>query len=467
LAREKSKTTGRHFRPEAGHKIVERLPPCPRRYQTYWIESQNAGPRLTNYLFKFPAKFHPPVVRWALGKYGRRGSPVLDPFTGSGTTQVEAMARGIPSVGVDIDPVACLMARAKTTPLDPGVLEDALLEMRRQLDAPRRAREILEAQPAADISDRRFALESVGLSIPSIPNMFHWFRRYVVIDLARILTTLDWLGPDGAVRSFFRACLGSVIRQVSNADPAPVSGVEVTRIQAEKNETRCIAVYKTFLAKCEQAIGDMKGLTDSLRCIDEQPEAHVIQGDTLSLIDTLRSHGLPESDYPLVITSPPYCRAVEYSRRHRLEMYWLGLIDSQVAHIRLKHRYLGRCLVRQGDWDESAPFRITEMNGSIKRIEGLAPEKGRTVRHYFSQIDSFLKCLPAVLKRNGTAVVVVGDSVCEGVRIPTSKYIRSLARRYFRINNTFSYALRNHYMQYGLRNGEGIKEETVIVLKPW
>jgi len=201
LAREKSKTTGRHFRPEAGHKIVERLPPCPRRYQTYWIESQNAGPRLTNYLFKFPAKFHPPVVRWALGKYGRRGSPVLDPFTGSGTTQVEAMARGIPSVGVDIDPVACLMARAKTTPLDPGVLEDALLEMRRQLDAPRRAREILEAQPAADISDRRFALESVGLSIPSIPNMFHWFRRYVVIDLARILTTLDWLGPDGAVRS--------------------------------------------------------------------------------------------------------------------------------------------------------------------------------------------------------------------------------------------------------------------------
>jgi hypothetical protein len=74
-----------------GHTEVEKLPRRPDWGVSYWLNSPNGRSEYTHQLFRFPAKFHSPVVQWALGTFGRRGSIVLDPFTGSGTVQVAAL----------------------------------------------------------------------------------------------------------------------------------------------------------------------------------------------------------------------------------------------------------------------------------------------------------------------------------------------------------------------------------------
>jgi hypothetical protein len=63
-------------------------------------------------------------------------------------------------------------------------------------------------------------------------------------------------------------------------------------------------------------------------------------------------------------------------------------------------------------------------------------------------------------------VWAIGDSVCCGVQIPTADFIATLAQQHWMLTNRFTYALRNQYMQYGLWNGAGIKEEHVLVLRP-
>ena len=53
------------------------------------------------------------------------GRRILDLFAGCGTTLVEAKVHAISSVGVDINPVAQLITKVKTTPLAPDALQQA------------------------------------------------------------------------------------------------------------------------------------------------------------------------------------------------------------------------------------------------------------------------------------------------------------------------------------------------------
>jgi len=443
---------------------VEQIPRYPRDRESFYIESSNGHPTYTHYLFRFPAKFHPPVVSWALDTFGGEGIAVLDPFTGSGTVQVEALVRGMPSVGIDIDPLACFVTQVKTTPLPPEELETALGRIEAILSPFRRSGTELESLVGADISDEQFGIESQDLAFPAIPNMFHWFRRYVVVDLARLLWAVQRAELGERQARFFRACVAAIIRRVSNADPDPVSGLEVTRIQAERNARREFRVFDEFANKARKEIQGMCFLWQACGDRSSASAAKVIQGDVLRARELLAGEGIGRR-FPLVVTSPPYCQAVNYSRRHKLEMYWLGFVHDREEHLKLAHSYVGRRRVRISDWDESVQFGIEGLDQTLDRIGERSHVKARALRHYFWSMSSALAELGEVIERGGLLICAIGDSVCCGTPVTTTQFVIELAAPHFSLRNRFSYAVRNHYMQYPLRNGRGIREEHVLVLK--
>ena len=441
------------------HEEVKKLPRKPQRGSSFWLDSQNGRHGYSHHLFRFPAKFHPPVVRWALGAFARRGSHVLDPFTGSGTVQLEALVRGISSVGVDIDPLACFLARVKTTPLEVRKLCCAWERVERKISRHARCHHRQENRRGADISRETYAAESNGLFVPAIPNITHWFRKYVIVDLATILHAINEADVSATERRFFKACFAAVIRNVSNADPTPVSGLEVTHVQSARNRCRKIDVFKAFSTKVVLAITGVGELWEVLR--GRRATARVIRSNVLNLEKRLRV----SLEMSLVITSPPYCQAIEYSRRHRLEMFWLGLVDNSEDHSSLAHSYIGRHLVRAKDSTRSADFGVNRLDLALRKVRELDAIRARTLRGYFDSMEKAFAQLHRVVRKNGNVVCVVGDSQCCGVPIATSDFIVSLVGERFSLENRFAYAVRNHYMQYGLRNGDGIREENVLVFK--
>ena len=77
----------------------------------------NQSKRSTYYTHGFhpyPAKFTPQIVNKYFNLYCKPGFKVLDPFCGSGTVLVEGVLNGLDSVGIDLNPIAYIISRAKT-----------------------------------------------------------------------------------------------------------------------------------------------------------------------------------------------------------------------------------------------------------------------------------------------------------------------------------------------------------------
>jgi hypothetical protein len=361
-----------------------------------------------------------------------------------------------------------LIAQVKSTPIDPEELQESLGKIETILVPFLQIHAEQENVASADITVKQFEKESASVAIPPLPNIFHWFRRYVIIDLARILGAIEQAELEEPVAHFFQACTAAIIRRVSNADPDPVSGLEVTKVQVKRNKKRTIKVFNVFFEKVRREISQMGMMWKALHTNSQAPNtvAHVVRGDILNIKHLLTNLSVLQNGFPLVVTSPPYCRSVNYSRRHRLEMFWLGLVKNADEHVELAHQYTGRRYVRVNDWTEQSDFGIKDLDDTLRQIKERDPHKSRTVHHYFSLMSETFRVLRNVMTKRGTMVCVTGDSVCCGVPIATSNFIAEIAMEHFKFQNRFSYAVRNHHMQYGLWNGDGIKEDHVLVLKP-
>src|SRR5262249_14057210 len=141
-------------------------------------------------------KFPPPLVGWAVEEFTRPGEFVLDPFVGSGTTLVEARLHGRHSIAADIDPLARLLARVKSNPIDPSLLEQSKAHIQQVWDGY--SQELEDELPA-----------ELG-ALPEFPNRDYWFHRRVQRELLLLRYAISRIA-NRQVRDFFLVVFSSII----------------------------------------------------------------------------------------------------------------------------------------------------------------------------------------------------------------------------------------------------------------
>jgi len=178
--------------------------------------SRSGCPKITHYCLRYPAKFHPPVVRKLIETYTHTGAVVLDPVCGSGTLAIEALLLNRCAVGIDVDPIAVFASRVKTRRVKTQALEHNWENLLLRLNDHRRSRPEYVRRQQNDIKSA--TVESIlrreDLWAPNIPNLQHWFRNYVIVDLARILSEIEILDAPANQIDFFLLCFASIIRNV-------------------------------------------------------------------------------------------------------------------------------------------------------------------------------------------------------------------------------------------------------------
>lgn len=415
---------------------------------------------LTHYLFRYPAKFHPPVIRTLLDQYTNEGDHILDPFCGSGTLLVEAAVSGRHAIGTDIDPVAIFVSHVKTRLFDLPKLSESCELLLDKVHTLRRSKEEYIDRKFNDLSqdDVDVVVETEELWVPAIPNLHHWFRRYVVVDLARIHRQIMQLPVPNVHRDFLRLCFASIIRASSNADPVPVSGLEVTAHMKRKDEAgRVINPYALLEKALKRAIIAVTAFKERA---NQGSNIEVFQADATRIASSVRSH------IDIVITSPPYHNAVDYYRRHQLEMFWLGLTSTHADRLALLPQYIGRSKIPQRH-----PFVANEIVATPLaqewelRIRNVSPKRADEFKHYVVAMHKTFEQLAQIIPVDGHALFVVGHSTWNSTEIPAADLFAELAGASFKLTQQLWYPIENRYMSYRRRNGANIDKEYVLVFR--
>ncbi|MBF0390208.1 MAG: site-specific DNA-methyltransferase, partial [Desulfamplus sp.] len=77
----------------------------------------------THCFHTYPAMMIPQIAKRLLEKYANKSALLFDPYCGTGTSLVEANLNNINAIGTDLNPLACLIAKTKTTPIDEQTLD--------------------------------------------------------------------------------------------------------------------------------------------------------------------------------------------------------------------------------------------------------------------------------------------------------------------------------------------------------
>jgi DNA modification methylase len=416
--------------------------------------------RLTHYLFRYPAKFHPPIVRALIEEYTAPGERILDPFCGSGSMLVEARVLGRHSVGSDVDPIAVFASKVKTHRYHPKHLKEACGKLRLRLTAHERSEREYKLRQFTDIASWRFSETVIKerLYIPEIPNIFHWFRRYVVVDLARIHREICRLDAPNSHREFLFLCFASIIRAVSNADPVPVSGLEVTSHMRRKDEEgRIINPFHWF---CRTMDKNLAAVAEFGERTNQQSQVSVFQANASVISRKLRS------EVDVVITSPPYHNAVDYYRRHKLEMFWLGFTKTQAERLSILPHYIGRPGVASCPSLMLLDAKRAQLSLAWeKKIRRGSPRRANAFRQYLSSMLKVIDELARILTSQKYAIFVVGRSAWNGHELPTAELLIELANAKFALVESFWYPVINRYMSYSRHNGANINREYILVFK--
>jgi hypothetical protein len=388
-------------------------------------------------------------------------------MSGVGTVAIEAKAAGIPSFSVDIDPLSVFFTKVKTTPISKRTLSDAWRNLSESLEAFRRSEKEIAVRKFRDIRTDAMRQHLAAAEAHDLERLAYWFRRYVMVDYARIDHAIFNGGlpnRSDSVRRFFLACLLSTIRRISLADPTPVSGLEITSHMLAKIERGYkIDVFAEFERRVDLTIARMGDYTEYLKANGTYyTPSHVELGDCADLTNSKRAATLSAD---LVLFSPPYCNAIEYWRRHRLE-YFLGRFLDEAGATDLHRRSVGRTTIGRtsGAFPLIGYAPIDSVFNSLRKDKRL--RKARVLNRYFEDMAIRLKVFHRYLPKSGRCIVVVGDSTTGGRRIPTARTLQWLGEQCgFEHLKTSRYKIKNRVMQFPLKASIRIEHESIIVLQ--
>ena len=386
---------------------------------------------LTHGLHKYPAKFFPELPRWFINRYSNENDNILDPFSGSGTTNVEALIYKRNSVGIDVDPFSKFLSKVKTTPLNEEILKISSEELLKNLN--------------------QFTPESVNnKDIPNFPYRDNWFQKEIIFELAYIRKSIDELKVNENFKNFYYICFSSIIRSVSNAD---------------NNCTRTV-IRKKLNKKIYPSIALTKFAEVILLNVPKMTEFSKLDFNGLTVEfpedNDARKIEYPEEYFDLAITSPPYANAVDYPRTHQLEMYWLNLARGSLTPLKRKH--VGTESVKITDYQIRHEIGIPEADYVIDKIYNKDPRRAYIVYKYLYDMEANLNEVYRVLKTNGRYVVVVGNNTIRGNTFENWKYIMKLSKKIgFKVESYFASEIIRHFIK--VPRTERINTDWIIVLK--
>ncbi len=330
----------------------------------------------------YPAKFPSFITTKALGYANQQHHEVrtiADIFCGCGTTAFEARRNNIDFWGCDINPVATLIAKAKSRKYQQWRLDryfDAILKR-------------FESTPVLDLYSS------------ANERLQYWYYRNQFNDLAQLkFAILNETPANSDYNLFFLCAFSNILKSTS------VWLTKSIKPQVDPNK-KAANVLSAFKEQCRfmfAANDESNGLGNA--------SSEIVTGSFLN-----SNMSVPKVD--MIVTSPPYVTSYEYADLHQLSSLWLDFVDD---YRNLREGAIGSL---HHEYNFSREWKRLNNTGSkiVSLFLDQHKSKARSVAKYFLDMQKVAEKSFEMLNENGLALFVIGNTEYKGVRVDNAKHL--------------------------------------------
>lgn len=298
---------------------------------------------------------------------------------GSGTTVVEAVVNNRICIGVDINEIAVLLAKVKSTPIDFNILEKEYLNL------------ISNLQQNTDFQ-KELKIAQTHIQLPD--RVDYWFKPHIKNKLIVILHNILKI-EHADIKDFFLIIFAQILKSCSIWLQ---KSVKPTR-DLNKKEFDPLSKFEWQAKKLLKKFNDFNHLVSPR--IDIEKYRIVKNSDARNL-------PCESKKATLIVTSPPYVTSYEYADLHQLPSLWFGYLDELAT---FRKKFIGSSFRDRNRIElksKTADNIIAELGKN---------KKSREVENYFADmLESFIE-MKRVLKTGGKAAIVIGNTTLKGVQI--------------------------------------------------
>ena len=376
----------------------------------------------------YPAMMIPQIAERLITQYGGKAKTLFDPYCGTGTSLVEANIKGINAGGTDLNPLARLIAEAKTSRIELQILDLYLKEFNDFLFTI------------------NFGLKKSNTIAPAFKNIDFWFKQETQNRLAEIKQFIDNI-KDSKVRAFFLIAFSETIRTSSLTRNGEFKLYRMPEKQRNDFNPNVFGIINSKLAR------NRKGLKNYLNKIkNTNAETNIFAFDSSDDMNLIEKESID-----IVVTSPPYGDSkttVAYGQFSRLANQWLGVENAE----KIDNQLMG------GKPKTMEKTGVDVLDRIVTKIADRDEKRAKEVYSFYHDYGKSIANVSSVIKNNGYACYVVGNRRVKGVTLPTDEITKSLFEQYgFKHKNTFIRSIPNKRMpsKNSPTNQAGKKETTM------
>lgn len=384
-----------------------------------------SGERLTRGRHKvhpYPAMLHPLLVDYLLGRYAKKDSIIFDPFCGSGVTLVQSAVNGYDSIGFDINPLALLIAKVKTSKYDSIKLQDEFMDFKKSV------------------------LKSKKTNIPPIKNIDYWYSKDVINDLGKIRAVLK--SKEYKYQDFFVVCFAFICRKQSLTRNGEFKRY---RLKEDKVKTFENKVFEKMFDHIENMI-DIFSKSD----IPKKVSRPILANSELKIS--------PKIKYDVVITSPPYGDSrttVAYGEYSSFGSEWTDDLNNYGGN---DYKVDKESVGKVGTINKELQ-KHKVLTGTIDKINKIDSKRADDVFYFFNGYYNVVKNVVENLNKKGKVCFVVGNRTVKGCQIPmdqiTASFLESMGLKF---EGIYVRDILNKVMpsQNSPSNKTGVKLQTMV-----
>ena len=330
---------------------------------------------------------------------------VLEPFSGTGTTELVCANKGVSSLALEINPFLVWLGNTKLKIYSSEKIEEFL-------NISKIITKNIESYTPTEL--------------PPIYNIYRWWGESQAEFLAKLKAAIKAV-EDNDVRQLLTVAFCRIVIELSNAAFNHVS----TSFKETDDSIFSSAVGKdTYLSICN--------IVAHGASIQPLVSSKVIHHDARSIPE--ECSGI----YDTVITSPPYPNRISYIRELRPYMYWTDFLETSEQASELDWKTIG------GTWGKATSLLSTwESDGTLPQYvydiaEHIAAADNKSARmmanyvlKYFEDMRLHLSAVYDGLKSKGKVFYIIGNSNFYGVTVPAERIYVDLMKDIGFINADF------------------------------